>query len=330
MNLQKFWRHNLIKNISYQAGAVPSSDVTTIDLNKKSVWWSYDIFATQVDANRWYNINNTIKELEIYENNKVAKREHRSTKCEKRALWICWKKRKWQASTHDSKKCELPDPNNENPNQAWCESPQEFAIRNRWWASPLNLSWTNQWKSGYIFQNAILPIFDIAGSTKLAQAQNQANSFLWVNTYSRLIQRTFVAPEEKFYFKNKAKEKPDLYGFGYNSNMWEDVKFTNQLPTGDLDADVLNWVPSNPKLASNVNFFTWFNNGNYKSWEWDIFKIKKEINPDDDCKGSGEILTYKTLDSRVKNVASTNTDLYGTVYEIFNDNISPSKGSMKC
>lgn len=313
-----------LKTSHIQAGAVPSSDVTTIDLNKKSVWWSYDIFATQVDANRWYNINNTIKELEIYENNKVAKREHRSTKCEKRALWICWKKRKWQASTQAWKECELSGEDYEQK-QWWCESPQEFAIRNRWWASPLNLSWTNQWKSGYIFQNAILPIFDIAGSTKLAQAQNQANSFLWVNTYSRLIQRTFVAPEEKFYFKNKAKEKPDLYGFGYNSNMWEDVKFTNQLPTGDLDADVLNWVPSNPKLASNVNFFTWFNNGNYKSWEWDIFKIKKEENPNDECKGNGTILTYKTLDSRVKNVASTNTDLYGTVYKIFEDDISPSK-----
>ncbi|HPC34674.1 MAG TPA: hypothetical protein PLP73_03340, partial [Candidatus Absconditabacterales bacterium] len=314
-----------LKTSHIQAGAIPSSDLTTIDLNKKSVGGSYDIFATQVDANRGYNINNTIKELEIYENNKVAKREHRSTVCQKKWAGICWKKRKWQASIHDSKKCELPDPNNENPNQAGCESPQEFAIRNRGGASPLNLSGTNQWKSGYIFQNAILPIFDIAGSTKLAQAQNQANSFLGVNTYSRLIQRTFVAPKEKFYFKNKAKEKPDLYGFGYNSNMGEDVKFTNQLPTGDLDADVLNWVPSNPKLASNVNFFTWFNNGNYKSWEGDIFKIKKEENPNDDCKGHGTILTYKTLDSRVKNVASTNTDLYGTVYKIFEDDISPSK-----
>ena len=29
-----------------------------IDLNKKSVWWSYEIFSQQIDANRWYNINN--------------------------------------------------------------------------------------------------------------------------------------------------------------------------------------------------------------------------------------------------------------------------------
>ena len=35
--------------------------------------------------------------------------------------------------------------------------------------------------------------------------------------------------------------------------MWEDVKFTNQLPTGDLD-ECIKLVPSNPKLASNVNF----------------------------------------------------------------------------
>jgi hypothetical protein len=41
--------------------------------------------------------------------------------------------------------------------------------------------------------------------------------------------------------------------------------------------------------------------------------------------GEGEIFTYKTLDSRVKNVASTNVDLYGSVYKVFEDDISPSK-----
>ena len=224
-----FWL--TINNI--QSWAVASLDLTTVDLNKKSVWWSYDIFATQVDANRGYNINNTIKELEIYEENKIAKREYRNTTCQKKWLGICWKKRRWQSSTKAWETC---DPSDEEK-QWGCELPQEFAIRNRWGASPLNLSGTTDWLSGYKFQDAVLPIFDIAWSTILLQAENTANSFLWVNTYSRLIQQTFVLTQKpKYYFKNKAKEAPDLPGLGYNPNMWEDMKFTNYLATEDLEA----------------------------------------------------------------------------------------------
>ena len=32
-------------------------------------------------------------------------------------------------------------------------------------------------------------------------------------------------------------KKDDLPGLWYNPNMWEDVHFTNRLPTGELDAD---------------------------------------------------------------------------------------------
>ncbi|OQB42509.1 MAG: hypothetical protein BWY04_00209 [candidate division CPR1 bacterium ADurb.Bin160] len=41
--------------------------------------------------------------------------------------------------------------------------------------------------------------------------------------------------------------------------------------------------------------------------------------------GKGEILTYMTLDSRVKNVSATNLELNGIIYKIFEDNTSPSK-----
>ncbi|MCK9466717.1 MAG: FG-GAP-like repeat-containing protein [Candidatus Absconditabacterales bacterium] len=305
-----------INNI--QSGAVASLDLTTVDLNKKSVGGSYDIFATQVDANRGYNINNTIKELEIYEENKIAKREYRNTTCQKKWLGICWKKRRWQSSTKAGETC---DPSDEEK-QGGCELPQEFAIRNRGGASPLNLSGTTDWLSGYKFQDAVLPIFDIAGSTILLQAENTANSFLGVNTYSRLIQQTFVLTQKpKYYFKNKAKEAPDLPGLGYNPNMGEDMKFTNYLATEDLEAPTRTYTE--PIKANSVDFFTWFNNSNYKAWEGNIFKLKQTNTGD--CLGSGKILTYKTLDSRVKNVSSTNTELYGSVYKVFEDNISPSK-----
>jgi len=33
------------------------------------------------------------------------------------------------------------------------------------------------WKSGYNFQDAILPVFDVAGSTQIEDAERGANSF---------------------------------------------------------------------------------------------------------------------------------------------------------
>lgn len=311
-----FW----LKIADIQSWAIPSLDLTTIDLNKKSIWGSYDIFATQVDANRGYNINNTTKELEIYDENKIAKRKYRNATCPSKWLGICRKKRKWQSSKEDWEICDIKDKNK----QGWCETLQEFAIRNRWGASPLNLSGTNEWLSGYNFQDAILPIFDIAWSTIVLQPKNTANSFLWVNTYSRLIQQTFVLSQKpKYYFKNKAKEAPSLFGLWYNPNMWEDMKFTNYLPTKDLEESNVGWEYTEPIKAPSVDFFTWFNNSNYKAWEWDIFKLKKTT--DGDCLGKGEILTYMTLDSRVKNVSATNLELNGIIYKIFEDNTSPSK-----
>lgn len=293
-----------------QSSQVPSTDINSIDLNKKSIGWSYEIFATQVDSNRWYNINNTVKEYGIYDKNKIAKREFWNTKCEKKFLGICWRKRRREASI---KKANLCEPGNVEK-QWWCEMPQEFAIRNRWWASPINLSGMNDWLSGYNFQDAILPIYDIAGSNAIKNPEHEANSFAGVEKYSRLIQKTFVPNKPKFYTKNKEKLPPDIFGLWYNSSMWEDLKFTNRLPTGDMKDP--SWEKIVPKTGNQVNFFNNFNI-NQTTWETDIIKIKKN-NPTE-CVGYGTVYTYKTLDSRLKNNLSTETEIYWKTYKIFED-----------
>ncbi len=316
------WTFRNLNNISWltisdiQSWTIPSLDLNTVDLNKKSIWWSYDIFATQVDANRWYNISKTVQELEIYKNNKIAKREYWNTKCDKRFLGICWRKRRREADTAPEE--HLCNANNEE--QQWgCEMPQEFAIRNRWWASPLNLSGMNWWLSGYRFQDAVMPVFDIAWSKAINQSEKEANSFEWINKYSRLIQQKFVPSQQKYYNKNKEENAPDLFGLWYNSSMGEDMKFTNRLPIWNMDNP--SWIYVNPIQASTVNFFNKFDAS--ASWEWDIIKIKKQY--DNECVGNWEIFTYRTLDSRVKNDLSTNIELKWTNYKVFNDNTSPSK-----
>jgi hypothetical protein len=41
--------------------------------------------------------------------------------------------------------------------------------------------------------------------------------------------------------------------------------------------------------------------------------------------GNGQIYTYKTLDSRVKNNLSTQVEINGKTYKLFEDEISPVK-----
>lgn len=316
-----FWNFDNIvglTNSGMQNNQLKSWFLNTIDINKKSVWASYDIFATQVDANRWYNINSTMQELDKYEENKIPKRENRNTKCEQERLGICWKKRKREPSNKQEDLCDI----NDDEKQWWCEDLYEFSRRSWWWASPLNLDASNGyfWKSGYNFQDAILPIFNIAWSRMITEAQFNANSFKGVKDYSRLIQKTFVPSEKpKYYTKNKNEENPDLFGLWYNPSMGEDMKFTNWLPTENLEEPT--WVYVNPKQYSSVDFFSKFNNRETE-WQNDIIKITKHN--DGECIWSGEIYTYKTLDSRVINNMSLNTDISSRMYKVFEDKESPS------
>ena len=311
-----------INNI--QTSNQPSTDLD-IDLNKKSVWWSYEIFAQQVDANRWLNINNTITELNLYENNKTAARDQWSLQCEKKVLWICWKRRKRHPTTQSDGSF-IP------------ETPQEYAIRNRWWASPLNLDENMWWTNGYNFQDSITPIYDIWWSKAITNAEYEANSYQWVNKYTRLIQRKFVVQakkhngdiRKKFRFKNKAQLSPDFNWKGYNSSMWEDLLFTNYLPSfqnddwDDIDQDDtwFNRVYTSPMLANSVNFFTKFNtNWMTKQVQWNIIKLAKRNGWE--CRWSWEVYTYKTLDSRVKNTATNSIDIGWRTYKAFLDEESP-------
>ena len=330
------WTYRNYQGISWltindiQNSQQPSTDLD-IDLNKKSVWGSYEIFAQQVDANRWYNTNNTITELDLYNENKTAAQDQWSLKCEKKFLWICWKKRKWHYATFkdsDWNYTFIP------------ESPQWYALRNRWWASPLNLDADFGWTSGYNFQDSIISVYDIWGSKALITAENEANSYLWVGKYTRLIQRKFVVKayrkdgttlRKKFFFKNKSRLEADVNGKWYNSSMWEDIFFTNYLPSYKTDdwEDIgqddtwFNRVYTGPKLASYMDYFTIYKANwiNIKERQWNIIKLARKNSWQ--CKWNGQIYTYKTLDSRVKNTATNTEDIWWRTYRAFKDEESP-------
>ena len=313
-----------IQNI--QNSENPATDVSGLDLNKKSIWGSYEIFAQQVDANRWYNYNNSLTEYKIYSGNKTAKIENWGVNCVKKFLWICIKRR-WSISSHNWSWCDL----SEDWDQWWCESPQEYWVRIWWWASPLNLAagewWNFVWASWYSYTGAISPIFDIWWSTSLQSAEYESNSFEWNNTYSYLTLRRFspeVPWKPRFFAANPLKKEPDNYWFGYDYSMDYEVKFANKTPVLNSHWDIIRRTNVDVKTNDDVDYFEKFNNN--ASIEGNILKIKNTY-PwwEEDCQWAWEIYTYRTLDSRVKNDSVNEIEVNGESYNIFEDLRSPSR-----
>ena len=315
-----------IQNI--QNSENPATDID-IDLNKKSIWWSYEIFAQQVDANRWYNYNNSILEYQIYSGNKTAKKENRGINCVKRVLWLCIKNR-WSISDHNGSGCDL----SEGGDQWWCEDPTEYAVRIRWWASPLNLDawvgWSFVWKSGYTYTGAIGKIFDIAWSTALETSEYESNSFESIDKYSTLTLRRFspnVPNWPKMSSANPLKKAPDSYGFWYDYSMDYEVKFANQVPVfgGRRWREILRRTETGVLSAADVDYFDNYNPITTVK-QWNIIKTSKTI-PwwNIQCWWAWQIYTYSTLDSRVKNDSVNAEEVNWDSYEVFTDNRSPSK-----
>lgn len=154
-------------------------------LQAKSLWASYDVFSTQVEANRGYNMLETQKEYELYQKEKTY--AEFKYQCTKRRFWLKRKRipckkveRKWVGE------CDI---NNEKK-QSGCENFEQFGKRVRGWATSLNLDMDKISENKYIFKRSFDPksawksIFNIAGSVSLQTAQPSANSFEGLKVYS--------------------------------------------------------------------------------------------------------------------------------------------------
>ncbi len=277
----------------------------------QSIGGSYTIFSTQIEANRWYDFSNTQEELERYSKYKTNKQSLRQLKCNQYFLWwkrlnICIKPR--SRAKNDSaveNKCDSTDPNK----QWWCESLTGFAQRNRWGASPLNINSTSQTLENYEYKNAISPIYNIAGAKKVNTTQANANSYKSIATYTSMIQKKFGVGDIQFGSNNV------LSLIANPMSNWSTVIFTNQLPTGNGDAPT--WKANPPKTDEQTNFFTQFNimpNHIVYGGKAVLYKV----NPGE-CWGNGNIYTYKTIDSRIKNISPTRNQISDTERYTFKD-----------
>jgi len=272
----------------------------------QSIGWSFKVFSTQIEANRGYNIGNAEDELERYNANKTNKQELRGLNCTKylfnrESLNICIKKRVRKpddSATED--KCNRAD----TDQQGGCETPIEFANRNRWGASPLNLN-TNM-NVSYDYKAARLPIYDIAGSKKITTAQPEANTSSWVQKYAALIQNKLGAGDLQ-YSNNLS------YLIKYPQLQGSDLLFTNQYPYGNLKNPTRGTNP--PKTYEQTDFFTIYNSTTSRTISTNKAVLYNRTNAtdDEDCNVQGDIYTYQTLDSRIKNISPTWDQISDTV-----------------
>ena len=190
-NLKKVWNYSEVFNDSDNP---VKSNLDQTNLQSKSFWSSYDIFSTQTEANRGFNMMNTKAEYELYSKEKT----HASfwEECVRRWFWlrrrfIPCQRIAWRG--HGT--C---NPWSNNPrDRADCESFQQFWSRVRWWATPLNVDsekmtqWIYRFTNGFDYKSAWQPIFDIAGSAELTQKQTPAYTYEWLKEYSSPTQISY-------------------------------------------------------------------------------------------------------------------------------------------
>ena len=174
-NLNNFVNYSTIINDSINPA---KTKYESTDLTKKWIWSSYDLFSTQVEANRWFNILNMETEYQTYNNEKRHARLNEE--CWRYWFWISifWCRERvwepdWTCITWSEEPSQIAD----------CETFIDFG--NRVWGggTPLNLDMKKyqdqiyQFAWEYNYKNAIKPIFDIAWSVKLKSAQPKATSY---------------------------------------------------------------------------------------------------------------------------------------------------------
>ncbi len=168
-----------------------------------SVGATYGVFSTQVEANRAYNTQEWVNDVTLYEDEKRT--NITNIQCQDYftiiGIKIYCQKRE---STY-----EWDEEENE-------ETPEEFAFRTRWWASLINLDQATRRLKSFLPQNAIEPLYDIAGSVQTTKPQPDANTREASETYASAILETDRYGPRKY---NKTLVFKDI------KKLWRDQKW---------------------------------------------------------------------------------------------------------
>ncbi len=182
-NLKEIWTYSSL--LQDNNNPIKSQDDAS-NLQKKSIGASYDLFSTQVEGNRGFNILNTEAEYALYQKEKT----HAEVKwhCKKRRFWL--KRSRVPCAKRERSWVGTCKPESDNPkDRADCENFAQFGNRVRGGATPLNIDIEAYQEQIYRFsgdiyhpESAWKPIFDIAGSVPTSSAK--IGDFRAMSTYS--------------------------------------------------------------------------------------------------------------------------------------------------
>jgi hypothetical protein len=279
--------------------------------NGKALGASNNLFATQVEANKGYNIMLAAQDYDIYEKNKIKERIELVCSKHFKILGI-----KIFCMTYKSV-----------PIWELYESPQDFSLR--WWggASTLNLNpdLLSENPPQYVFnrynyKSAILPIYDIGWSVDIPAEQKPAYSFEWVKPYSALIKiedRYGVVDYNKYIKAGKEEQKylrPDLRPYsvwkdGKDGN-WELLGVQRIWETYDNFEFFHVWNKKTDEGASRVKTISVNSINHVRTWPGVL------------CNGQKELFSYdyKLIDSRIKSTSPTPEHINGTYEDEFAEN----------
>jgi len=103
------------------------------------------------------------------------------------------------------------------------------------------------------------------------------------------------------------------YLIKYPQLQGSDLLFTNQYPYGNLKNPTRGTNP--PKTYEQTDFFTIYNSTTSRTISTNKAVLYNRTNAtdDEDCNVQGDIYTYQTLDSRIKNISPTWDQISDTV-----------------
>ena len=174
---------------------IESIDWLTLNTNiAQSVGWTFNILSQQTEANRWYNFSNTSAEIDFRSGTKIQWRRE-STCSSSILLWlICVAKSRVPENNNNS----CVNPVSWNTVYQWDqkETPLDFAVRKRGWASPINLIENPINSNDQIlnvpdgfpyFKHAIEPIYDIAWHKAVSNEITDINTLSSIEKFGSAI-----------------------------------------------------------------------------------------------------------------------------------------------
>jgi len=176
------------QNLNTTDGLALTTDV------RQSVGWTFDIFSQQTEANRWYNFSATSEEIDYRNNTKIQWRWE-SECTDSLLLGLICIARSWEPM-EDNGTCVNIMSGDDVYQWTGTETPLDFAIRKRGWASPINLIPDPNNSNDQIlkipswfpyFKHAIEPIYDIAWSKAVSNHITNTNTIASIENFGSAI-----------------------------------------------------------------------------------------------------------------------------------------------